>query len=71
MMSGIGDKDELASNKVDCIAHVPGVGKNLQVGVGVKTHVSAFFYLPLCRTNDKGVIETVLWFDFSSTTIRV
>lgn len=30
MLSGIGDKDELAAMGIDCIKHLPGVGKNLQ-----------------------------------------
>lgn len=34
MASGIGNKTELASNKIKCVADVPGVGKNLQVGHG-------------------------------------
>lgn len=30
MLSGIGDKAELAAMGIDCIKHLPGVGKNLQ-----------------------------------------
>ena len=29
MLSGIGDKDELAKVGIDCVHHLPGVGKNL------------------------------------------
>lgn len=31
MKSGIGDKAELKSHDLDCVAHVPELGKNLQV----------------------------------------
>lgn len=34
MASGIGNKTELALNKIKCVADVPGVGKNLQVRHG-------------------------------------
>lgn len=37
MASGIGNKTELASNKINCVADVPGVGKNLQVRHGVSS----------------------------------
>lgn len=30
MLSGVGDKEELASHNIDCKLHLPGVGKNLQ-----------------------------------------
>lgn len=30
MLSGIGDKEELAHHGIDCRVHLPGVGKNLQ-----------------------------------------
>ncbi|XP_065647440.1 choline dehydrogenase, mitochondrial isoform X3 [Hydra vulgaris] len=30
MLSGIGEKGELARHGIQCVAHVPGVGKNLQ-----------------------------------------
>lgn len=30
MLSGIGDKEELAHHGIDCKVHLPGVGKNLQ-----------------------------------------
>ncbi|OAN18148.1 GMC family oxidoreductase [Photobacterium jeanii] len=30
MLSGIGDKDELAQHGIECVHHLPGVGKNLQ-----------------------------------------
>lgn len=30
MLSGIGDQSELQQNKVHCLQHLPGVGKNLQ-----------------------------------------
>jgi choline dehydrogenase-like flavoprotein len=30
MLSGIGDKAELAAKGIDCVKHLPGVGKNLQ-----------------------------------------
>jgi choline dehydrogenase-like flavoprotein len=30
MLSGIGDKTELAKHNIDCVADLPGVGKNLQ-----------------------------------------
>jgi len=29
LLSGIGDKDELAEHGIDCLHHLPGVGKNL------------------------------------------
>ncbi|XP_065647444.1 choline dehydrogenase, mitochondrial isoform X4 [Hydra vulgaris] len=35
MLSGIGDKEELARHGINCVAHVPGVGKNLQDHLGV------------------------------------
>jgi len=30
MLSGIGDKDELSQNGIECVSNLPGVGKNLQ-----------------------------------------
>ena len=30
MLSGIGDKEELAQHGISCVQHLPGVGKNLQ-----------------------------------------
>jgi len=30
LLSGIGDKDELSAHNIDCVKHLPGVGKNLR-----------------------------------------
>ncbi|MEM5529392.1 choline dehydrogenase [Gammaproteobacteria bacterium AS21] len=37
MLSGIGDKDELAKHGIDCVKHIPGVGKNLQDHLQIRT----------------------------------
>jgi choline dehydrogenase len=37
MLSGIGDKNELAEHGIDCIKHIPGVGKNLQDHLQIRT----------------------------------
>ena len=37
MLSGIGDKDELAQHGIESIAHLPGVGKNLQDHLQIRT----------------------------------
>lgn len=37
MLSGIGDQDELARHGIDVVKHVPGVGKNLQDHLQIRT----------------------------------
>lgn len=37
MLSGIGDKDELAKFNIDSVKHLPGVGKNLQDHLQIRT----------------------------------
>ena len=37
MLSGIGDKEELANHGINCVKHIPGVGKNLQDHLQIRT----------------------------------
>lgn len=37
MLSGIGDKDELAKHGIESVQHLPGVGKNLQDHLQIRT----------------------------------
>lgn len=37
MLSGIGDKDELAKHNIPLVKHIPGVGKNLQDHLQIRT----------------------------------
>jgi len=37
MLSGIGDKEELANHDINCVKHIPGVGKNLQDHLQIRT----------------------------------
>lgn len=51
MLSGIGDKDELGAHRIECVHHLPGVGKNLH------DHLD---YILSYKTDNKDAIGTSL-----------
>ena len=46
MLSGIGDREELAGRGIDAVHHLPGVGKNLQDHIGIYTMMRTHSRIP-------------------------
>ena len=57
MLSGIGDRDELSEQSIDCIHHLPGVGKNLQDHITVVPIYRTDSYRETFGTTIRGVID--------------
>ena len=46
MLSGLGDSGELKSHGLNVIKHIPGIGKNLQDHLQIRTALSLRTQLP-------------------------
>lgn len=73
MLSGIGDKDELSRVGIDCIQHLPGVGKNLQDHLFYA--VSALATIPAGQNHHirplQQVIDLVNYFAFKKGSLTI